>query len=196
MSVKDLQAVVAESVLLERSCKAPYQEMGEMAGSEGMITKWPKAAKRIINGLSMEEGEEAEAMAEKWNNKATPPDIQAKIAESKCANMIEHFATEMFKKARMRVCILSAWKDSQGKLMLGGHDFNEQFGDGESFIKTRDLDSIIMPEWVEYAGEQFDSEDDGEPLMVKSKKRVPRKLVELDEDADGWLILPNTTGWK
>ncbi|KAG1804564.1 hypothetical protein EV424DRAFT_1544594 [Suillus variegatus] len=196
MSVKDLQAVVAEPVSPERSCKAPYQETEEMAGSKGMITKWPKAAKTVINCLLAEEREEVEAMAEKWNNEAAPPDIQAEVAKSKGADMIEHFATEMFKKARMRVCILSAWKDSQGKLMLGGHDFNEQFGDGESFIKTRDWDGIIMPEWVEYAGEQFDGKDDGEPQMVKSKKRVAKKLVELDEDADGWLIFPDTTGWK
>ncbi|KAG1787300.1 uncharacterized protein HD556DRAFT_1312891 [Suillus plorans] len=151
------------------------QETGEMAGSKGMITKWPKAAKTVINCLSAEEREEAEAKAEKWNNEAAPPDIQTE-------------------KAGMRVCILSAWKDSQGKLMLGGdcsHDFNEQFGDGESFIKTRDWDGIIMPEWVEYAGEQF-----GEPQVVKSKKRVAKKLVELDEDTDGWPILPDTTGWK
>ncbi|KAG1828930.1 hypothetical protein EV424DRAFT_1344470 [Suillus variegatus] len=176
-----------------------WTETGEMAGSEGMITKWPKAAKTVINCLSAEEREEAEAVAEKWNNKAALPDIQAEVAESKGADMIEHFVTEMFKKAGMRVCILSTWKDSQGKLMLGGdcsHDFNEQFGDGESFIKTRDWDGIIMPEWVEYAGEQFDGEDDGEPQMVKSKKRVAKKLVELDKDADGWLILPDTMGWK
>ncbi|KAG2085895.1 uncharacterized protein F5147DRAFT_781854 [Suillus discolor] len=120
----------------------------------------------------------------------------AEVTESKGADMIKHFATEMFKKAGIRVCILSAWKDSQGKLMLGGHDFNEQFGDGESFIKTRDWDGIIMPEWVEYVGEQFDGGDDREPQMVKSKKRVAKKLVELDEDADRWPILPDTTGWK
>ncbi|KAG1792710.1 uncharacterized protein HD556DRAFT_1309239 [Suillus plorans] len=170
-----------------------------MAGSEGIITKWPKAAKTVINCLSAEEREEAEAMAEKWNNEAVLPDIQAEVAESKGADMIEHFATEIFKKAGMRVCILSAWKDSQGKLMLGGdcsHDFNEQFRDGESFIKTRDWDGIIMPEWVEYVGEQFDGEDDGEPQIVKSKKQVAKKLVELDEDANGCLILPDTTGWK
>ncbi|KAG2112260.1 uncharacterized protein F5147DRAFT_650907 [Suillus discolor] len=181
----------ARQVLIHTHKASIRQEMGEMAGSEGMITRWLKAAKTVINRLSAEEREEAEAMAEKWNNEA--------VAESKGADMIEHFATEMFKKAGMRVCILSGWKDSQGKLMLGGdcsHDFNEQFGDGESFIKTRDWDGIIMPEWVEYVGEQFDGEDDGEPQMVKSKKRVAKKLVELDEDADGWPILPDTTGWK
>jgi hypothetical protein len=32
--------------------------------------------------------------------------------------------------------------------------------------------------------------------MVKSKKRQPRKLVELEEDAEGWPMLPDTTGWN
>ncbi|KAG2079944.1 uncharacterized protein F5147DRAFT_661564 [Suillus discolor] len=97
-----------------------WMETGEMAGSEGMITKWPKAAKTVMNCLSVEERAEAEATPERWNNEAAPLDIQAEVAESKGANMIEHFTTEMFKKAGMRVCILSAWKDSQDKLMLGG----------------------------------------------------------------------------
>ncbi|KAG1856823.1 hypothetical protein C8R48DRAFT_674796 [Suillus tomentosus] len=156
----------ARQVLIHKHKALIRQETGEMAGSEGMITKWPKAAKTIIHGLSAEEREEAEAMVERWNNEVAPPDIQAEIAESKGADMIEHFATEMFKKAGMRVCILSAWKDSQGKLMLGGHDFNEQFRDGESFIKTRDWDGIIMPEWVEYAGEQFGMCSGGENMKV------------------------------
>ncbi|KAG1805127.1 hypothetical protein EV424DRAFT_1351201 [Suillus variegatus] len=134
----------------------------------------------------------------KAQKKVAPPDVQAELAESKGAEMIEHFATEMFKQAGMRVCVLSAWNNSKGKLMLGGHDFNEQFGNGESFIKTRDWDVIFMPEWGEYAGEQFglDVEDGEEPQMVKSKKRQPWKLIELEEDTDGWPMLPNTTGWN
>ncbi|KAG1859429.1 hypothetical protein C8R48DRAFT_673971 [Suillus tomentosus] len=149
---------MARQVLIYTHKASIQQETGEMAGSKEMITKWLKAAKTVINCLSVEEREEVEAMAEKWNNEAAPPDIQAEVAKSNDADMIEYFVTEMFKKARMRVCILSAWKDSQGKLMLGGHcshDFNDQFGDGGSFIKTRDWDSIIMPEWVEYVGEKF-----------------------------------------
>ncbi|KAG1834665.1 hypothetical protein DFJ58DRAFT_735753 [Suillus subalutaceus] len=108
-----------------------------MASSEGMIGKWPKAAKTIINHLSAEEKEEAQAMAEKWDNEAAPPEVQAQVTETKGANMIEHFAMEMFKKASMRVFVLSAWKNRKGKLMLGGHDFNDQFANGKSFMKTR-----------------------------------------------------------
>ncbi|KAG1794992.1 hypothetical protein EV424DRAFT_1353665 [Suillus variegatus] len=95
-----------------------WMEMGEMAGSEGMITKWPKAAKTVINCLLAEEREEVEAMVEKWNNEAVPPDIQAEVAKSKGADMIEHFTTEMFKKAGMRVCILSAWKPSESRTYM------------------------------------------------------------------------------
>ncbi|KAG2119462.1 uncharacterized protein F5147DRAFT_647420 [Suillus discolor] len=184
------------------------QKTGEMAGTKGMITKWPKAAKTVINCLSAEEREGAEAMAERWNNKAAPPDIQAKITESKGADMIEHFATEMFKKAGMRVCILSAWKDSQGKLMLGGPAMaralsRQGIGTASSCLNEWNMwgSNLVRPckcltgKHTE-ASECLDGEDDGEPQMVKSKKQVAKKLVELDEDADGWPILPDTTGWK
>ncbi|KAG1840340.1 hypothetical protein F4604DRAFT_1690822 [Suillus subluteus] len=102
-----------------------------------------KAILKVRKKLSAEEKEEAQAMADKWNNEAAPPEVQAHVAETKGADMIEHFTTEMFKKAGMRIFVLSAWKDGKGKLMLGGHDFNEQFANGESFIKTRD--------WVAYS---------------------------------------------
>ncbi|KAG2096762.1 uncharacterized protein F5147DRAFT_778272 [Suillus discolor] len=186
----------ARQVLIQTHKDLIQEETGEMAGSEEMISKWPKVVKSVIDSLLAEEREQVEATAEKWNNQAAPPEVQAKVAESKGAEIIEHFATKMFKQAEMRVCVLSAWNNSKWKLMLGGHDFNEQFGNGESFIKTRDWDSIFMPEWEEYAGEQFNVEDGEEPLVVKSKKQQPRKLIELEEDADGWPMLPDTTGWN
>ncbi|KAG2114223.1 uncharacterized protein F5147DRAFT_770221 [Suillus discolor] len=184
----------ARKVLIQTHKHLIREETGEMAGSEEMISKWPRAAKSVIDGLLVEEREQAAAMAEKWNHQAPPLEVQAKVAESKGTEMIEHFATKMFKQAGMRVCVLSAWNNSEGKLMLGGHDFNEQFGNGESFIKIRDWDSIFMSEWGEYAGEQFNVEDGEEPQMVKSKKQQPWKLIKLEEDADGWLMLLDTTG--
>ncbi|KAG1872220.1 hypothetical protein F4604DRAFT_1925832 [Suillus subluteus] len=147
--------------------------------------------------LSAEEKEEANAIAEKWNNEAAPPEIQANVTETKGADMIEHFATEMFKQAGMRVFVLLAWQDGRGKLMVGGHDFNDQFGGANSFLKTRDWEGIFMPEWQEYAGEQFDTtEDQDVPQIVMSKKRGPQKLIELEEDSDGWPMLPETASWK
>ncbi|KAG1840238.1 hypothetical protein F4604DRAFT_1690849 [Suillus subluteus] len=164
------------------------QETGETPGSEGMIVKWPEATKTVLAGLLTEVKEGAKVVAEKWNNEAAPPDIQASVAEGKGADMIEHFATEMFKQAGMRVFGISQvhWR----------HDFNEQFAGSESFLKTRDWDGIFMPEWQQYAGDQFNVQDEDVPQIVTSKKRVPWKLLELEEDNDGWPMLPDTMGWK
>ncbi|KAG1842839.1 hypothetical protein F4604DRAFT_1938555 [Suillus subluteus] len=171
----------AQKVLVHTHKALIQEETGEMAGSGEMISKWPKAAKTVINQLSAEE-EEAQAMADKWNNEAAPPEVQAHVAETKGADMIEHFTTEMFKKAGMRVFVLSAWKDGKGKLMLGGHDFNEQFVNGESFMKTRDWEGIFMPEWQEYVGEQFNAEEGEEPQMHNIQ---PAFSFKAWKDADG-----------
>lgn len=109
----------AHRVLVEMNKALIRQETGEMPGSEAMIAKWPEATKTVLAGLSAEEKEEANVLADKWNNEAAPPEVQANLAESKGADMIEHFATEMFKQAGMRVFVMSAWRDSRGTLMLG-----------------------------------------------------------------------------
>ncbi|KAG2111436.1 hypothetical protein DEU56DRAFT_762207 [Suillus clintonianus] len=186
----------AHRVLIEQNKAQIQEETGDTPGSEGMITKWPEATKTVLASLSAEEKEEARVTAEKWNNEAALPDIQANVAEIKGADMIEHFATEMFKQAGMRIFVMSAWQNREGKLMLGVHDFNEQCGGGESFLKTRDWEGNFMPDWRQYAGEQFDVQDQDVPQIVTAKKRVPRKLLELEEDDDGWPMLPDTTGWK
>ncbi|KAG1731225.1 uncharacterized protein EDB91DRAFT_1252287 [Suillus paluster] len=186
----------AHQVLIEQNKAQIQEETGETPGSEGMITKWPEATKTVLAGLSAEEKEEARMMAEKWNNEAAPPDIQANVAETKGADMIKHFAMEMFKQAGIRIFVMSAWQNREGKLMLGVHDFNEQFGGGESFLKTRDWEGNFMSDWWQYAGKQFDVQDEDVPQVVTTKKRVLRKLLELEEDDDGWPMLPDTTGWK
>ncbi|KAG1733408.1 uncharacterized protein EDB91DRAFT_1084461 [Suillus paluster] len=164
----------AHRVFIEQNKAQIREETGETPGSEGMITKWPEATKTVLAGLSAEEKEEARVMAEKWNNEAVPPDIQANVTETKGADMIKHFVMEMFKQAGMRIFVMSAWQNWEGKLMLGVHDFNEQFGGGESFLKTRDWEGNFMPDWQQYAGKQFDVQDEDVPQVVTTKKRWKR----------------------
>ncbi|KAG1801917.1 hypothetical protein EV424DRAFT_1351819 [Suillus variegatus] len=164
-----------------------------MPGSEAMIVKWPEATKTVLAGLLAEEKEEANVLADKWNNEAAPAEVQANVAETKDADIIEHFATKMFKQAGMRVFVMSAWRDSRGKLI---HDHNDQFGGVESFMKTRNWDEIFMPEWWQYAAEQFNVQDDDVPQVVTSKKQIPRKLLDMEEDHDGLPMLPDTMGLK
>ncbi|KAG2096502.1 uncharacterized protein F5147DRAFT_778295 [Suillus discolor] len=171
----------APKPLIKYGKKWTAHHTGEMPGSEAMIVKWPEATKTVLAGLSAEEKGEANVLADKWNNKAAPAEVQANVAETKGADIIEHFATEMFKQAGMRVFVMSAWRDSRGKLMLGAHDHNDQFGGAESFMKTRNWDEIFMPEWRQYAAEQFDVQDDDVP-----------QLLDLEEDDDGLPMLPDT----
>ncbi|KAG1779891.1 hypothetical protein EV702DRAFT_1043280 [Suillus placidus] len=170
----------AHRVLIEQNKAWIQEETGEMPGSEAMIAKWPEATKTVLAGLSAEEKEEANVLADKWNNEAAPHEVQANLAETKGADMIEHFTTKMFQQAGMRVFVMLAWQDSRGKLMLVVHDHNDQFGGGESFMKTRNWDEIFMPEWRQYAGEQFDFQDDDAP----------------QEDNDGLPMLSDTLGLK
>ncbi|KAG1855624.1 hypothetical protein DFJ58DRAFT_841058, partial [Suillus subalutaceus] len=149
------------------------EQTGETLGSEQMIVKWPKATKTILAGLSAEEKEEANAIAEKWNNEAAPPEVQANVAKTKGADMIEHFATEMFKEAGMRVFVLSAWQDGRGKLMVGGIHRRPHKNECSDTTEDQDVPQIVM-----------------------SKKRGPQKLIELEEDDDGWPMLPETASWK
>ncbi|KAG0693663.1 hypothetical protein DFH29DRAFT_881295 [Suillus ampliporus] len=164
-----------------------HRETGETPGSEEMIIKWPEATKTVLAGLLKEEKEEARVIAEKWNNEAVPPDIQANVAETKGADIFKHFAMEMFKQAGMRIFVMSAWQNREGKLMLGVHDFNEQFGGGESFLKTRDWEGNFMPDWWQYSGEQFDC--DHQEMCHENSSNWRR-------NDDGWPMLPDTTGWK
>ncbi|KAG1882116.1 hypothetical protein F4604DRAFT_1678550 [Suillus subluteus] len=99
----------------------------------------------------------------------------------------------MFKKAGMRLFMMSAWKNEEGKLMVSrkcrvsttdSHDYNEEFGNGESFIKTCDWE-VILPEWDGYVAKQFD-----ETLVKMSRKD---NTYTLEIGASGFPILPDYT---
>ncbi|KAG2755613.1 hypothetical protein P692DRAFT_20717024, partial [Suillus brevipes Sb2] len=159
----------AHRVLIEQNKVLIREETGETAGSEAMIAKWPEATKTVLAGLSAKEKEEANVLANKWNNEAAPSEVQANLAETKGADMIEHFAAEMFKQAGMRVFVMSAWRDSRGKPMLGAHNHNDQFGGADSFMKTRNWDEIFVLEWQQYAGEQFGEMPSFQSLFLSSQ---------------------------
>ncbi|KAG1841157.1 hypothetical protein C8R48DRAFT_781460 [Suillus tomentosus] len=108
-------------------------------------------------------------LAEMWNKIAVPPEVQADTAKWKSGEILRYVAGEMFKKAGMRMFMLSAWKSEEGKLMISSHDFNDELGNGESFEKTCDW-MDILPEWKLYVSKQFDKEVDDEPVVKKGRK--------------------------
>ncbi|KAG2112338.1 uncharacterized protein F5147DRAFT_650970 [Suillus discolor] len=140
-----LTAIHKEAVL-----QAPSRNKAILKDRKKIYKKLAEATKTVIHGLSPEQMELVKALAEKWNNEVAPLDVQANVAKSKGADMIEHFTTEMFKQTGMRVFVLSAWCDTRGK-----HDFNHQFASGERFTRTTNIDEIFMPEWKLCAANQF-----------------------------------------
>ncbi|KAG0701031.1 hypothetical protein DFH29DRAFT_1000625 [Suillus ampliporus] len=76
------------------------------------------------------------------------------MAKRKSDDILRYVASEMFKKAGMRLFMLSAWKNEEGKLLVSSHDYNDEFGNGESFSKTCDW-QVILPEWESYVSKQF-----------------------------------------
>ncbi|KAG1734783.1 hypothetical protein EDB19DRAFT_1910909 [Suillus lakei] len=98
--------------------------------------------------------QKAKETAEEWSNNFPPPEIQAQVTHKKGPAYMEHFSKEMWRQCRMRVFVMSAWKNEQGEVLFGMHDDNEALGDGDSFMKTKDWEDI-EPVWQEYAQEQF-----------------------------------------
>ncbi|KAG1813486.1 hypothetical protein DFJ58DRAFT_740086 [Suillus subalutaceus] len=102
-------------------------------------------------------------------------------------NMIWHFAAEMWNCVGMRVFILSAWKDGESKVQVAGHDYNQEFGGTESFMKTHKWD-VIQPEWDAYAASIL--EGDVNENMVAHKKGRQDNTYTLDIGDHGYPVIP------
>ena len=66
-----------------------------------------------------EELEKPRETAEEWSTSYPPPDVQAKTADKKGAQYVEHFTQEMWRQCGMRVFVLSAWKSLTGEIFSG-----------------------------------------------------------------------------
>ncbi|KAG1818208.1 uncharacterized protein BJ212DRAFT_1299026 [Suillus subaureus] len=119
-----------------------------------MFKHYQAAVKRVMAELSNNELEKVKETAEEWSNNFPPPEIQAQVAHKKGPVYMEHFSKEMWRQCRMRVFVMSAWKNEQGEVLFRMHDDNEALGDGDSFMKTKDWEDI-EPVWQEYMQEQF-----------------------------------------
>ncbi|KAG2115024.1 hypothetical protein DEU56DRAFT_761749 [Suillus clintonianus] len=143
---------------------------------------------------------------EEWSTNFPPPEIQAQVARKKGPAYMEHFSKEMWRQCRMRVFVMSAWKNEQGEVLFGissisihlhaGTDDNEALGDGDSFMKTKDWEDI-EPVWQEYAQEQFGAgARDGGRQVKGGRKRIRKPAFELETDGDGMPLLPDITETK
>lgn len=57
-------------------------------------------------------------MALKWNKHGVPPEVQVDIATRKGDDILLYAAKEMFRRAGIRLFMLSVWKNEKEKLMV------------------------------------------------------------------------------
>lgn len=90
------------------------EKTGAKPGDKEMIKKYQGAVKSFMQSLSNEQMEEARKTAEEWSTRAPPADMQADFADKKATGLMKDLATELWRQAGMRICVLSAWKAEDG----------------------------------------------------------------------------------
>ncbi|KAG1900013.1 uncharacterized protein F5891DRAFT_980629 [Suillus fuscotomentosus] len=155
-----------------REVKTIIQEQtGMKLGEKGMMKHYQRVVTKIMQGLTSDELKEAEATTLAWSQEGPPADIQTNIAKTKGESLIKYFATEMYRQAGMRIFVVSAWKEQDRKLMIGGHDFNDKIGGGERFMDTKDW-QVILEEWNPYAEEQFNMQEGTDDRVIRGKTQA------------------------
>ncbi|KAG2341718.1 hypothetical protein BDR05DRAFT_1001557 [Suillus weaverae] len=157
-------------------------DTGTKPGSKEMMYHYTTQLNQLMASLLQEELEEAKEMAKEWNAKGVPAEIKVEIACKKGEDMIRHFASEMWNQAGMQVFILLAWKDEEKS-----HDYNQDFGGAEQFMKSWNW-TVIQPEWDAYAANALD--DDVDEDSAAQKKGRQDNTYKLTIGDDGYPIKP------
>jgi hypothetical protein len=111
---------VIDTLRKKELLKTIQDETGAKPGTKEMINHYTKQLNLLIASLSPEELKEAKETADIWNRQGVPDDVKSDIARKKSDDMIHHFATEMWNRAGMRVFVVSAWKNEEGKIHVAG----------------------------------------------------------------------------
>ncbi|KAG2744257.1 hypothetical protein P692DRAFT_201808537 [Suillus brevipes Sb2] len=99
---------VIESLRKKGLLKKIEDETRVKAGEHGMMNHYSKYLTEMVESLTEKEIEEATEMAVQWNKQAVPLEVQDDIARRKSDNILLYVAKEMFKRAGMRLFMLSA----------------------------------------------------------------------------------------
>ncbi|KAI6002175.1 hypothetical protein F5J12DRAFT_783942 [Pisolithus orientalis] len=164
-------------------------------GMSVMIKHYQPAIQKVVQSLAKAELDQAAHLAKEWNEGKLPPEAQAEAATSKGRKYAKQFAYDMWKQCGMRVVIMSAWKDKEGKVMVGVYDFNDELGNGELYSDWEDLHG----KWSAYAKKAFGAngmedgsgEDEASQTTVKAWKGKKQSQFSLSTNDDGMPILPN-----
>ncbi|KAG1812327.1 hypothetical protein EV424DRAFT_1542184 [Suillus variegatus] len=172
-----MYCIVVGALQKKELLKKIQDDTGVNPGKLEMMKYYSEYLTDMVNALTEKEVEDATIMAGQWNKQGVPPDVQADAARRKSKDLLQYVASEMFKKAGMRLFILLAWKDEDGKLIVSSHDYNEEIRNGGSFERTHDWKNI-MPEWKSYVSKEFDKEVKSDVIVKKGQKAYILQMVD------------------
>ncbi|KAI5998974.1 hypothetical protein F5J12DRAFT_895383 [Pisolithus orientalis] len=168
--------------VIKLQCKKDIQQVLVKArihpGTLAMIKHYQPTVQKVVQSLTKAELDKAAHLAKEWNERKLPPEAQAEGQQ--CG---------------MRVVIMLAWKDKEGKVMVGVNDFNDELGNGELYSNWEDLHG----KWSAYAKKAFGAngtedgsrEDEASQTTVKAWKGKKWSQFSLSTNDDGMPILPN-----
>ncbi|KAI6147872.1 hypothetical protein BKA82DRAFT_4014998 [Pisolithus tinctorius] len=199
-----------------------------------MIKHYQPAIQKVVQSLTKAELDQAAHLVKEWNKRKPPPEAQADFALSALVKFSSvsytghkglskvdiktntNLKAGPKKQCGMRVVIMLAWKDKDGKVMVGvdiffsllhwaqvsytGHkafrnDFNDKLGDGELYSDWEDLHG----KWSAYTKKAFwangtedgSREDEASQTTVKAWKGKKQSQFSLSTNDDGTPVLPN-----
>ncbi|KIN99101.1 hypothetical protein M404DRAFT_30720 [Pisolithus tinctorius Marx 270] len=160
-----------------------------------MIKHYQLAIQKVVQSLTKAELDQAACLVKEWNERKLPPEAQAEATTSKGRKYAKQFVYDMWKQCGMRVVIMLAWKDKDGKVMVGVNDFNDKLGNGELYLDWEDLHG----KWSAYAKKAFGAngmedgsgEDEASQTTVKAQKGKKRSQFSLSTNDNGMPVLLN-----
>ncbi|KAG2056551.1 hypothetical protein BDR06DRAFT_1005853 [Suillus hirtellus] len=187
MGQKWTERSIIDTLRKKELLKKIEDETGAKPRTKEMMNHYTVHLNRLMASLSPEDLQEAKQTADEWNSQGVPDDVKVEIVRKKGNDMIRHFSSEMWNRAGMRVFVLSAWKDGESKVQVARHDYNQEFGGAESFMKSYNW-KVIEPEWDAYATSVFEGDVDENP--VAQKKGRQDNTYTLDIGDDGYPVIP------
>ncbi|KIJ60683.1 hypothetical protein HYDPIDRAFT_32104 [Hydnomerulius pinastri MD-312] len=137
--------------------------------------------------VTAEEMEEYQSLAEEWNTKGVPKDVQMKEIQRHLAPFLWQLTESMFGRFGIRMIMLWGYENDQGVIVQGHHDHNDRL-DGPAFTKTHKdwLDEPIGANWQGYLVNVFKGasadapvHSTKDPLVTISPEGMPM-LPEID----------------
>ncbi|KIJ59560.1 hypothetical protein HYDPIDRAFT_33090 [Hydnomerulius pinastri MD-312] len=156
-------------------------------GMPGYVSFHRKAASTLTSQVTAEEMEEYQSLAEEWNTKGVPKDVQMKEIQRHLAPFLWQLTESMFGRFGIRMIMLWGYENDQGVIVQGHHDHNDRL-DGPAFTKTHKdwLDEPIGANWQGYLVNVFKGasadapvHSTKDPLVTISPEGMPM-LPEID----------------